>query len=408
MTDTITWEQITDFEKFDYFACGLQPFDKTHNPIPCPVYCHKYHIIFNKIAELEFENGSLTKNLKQLEEWETLMAGNYSETITLERLSPIFRNMLDRVLNISCNQEEVNLSIENIKSLQACLYKLKKEYSALQRQLNSIIREDSDAKSWKFFQMPERQSEGMEQLLRLLDRAVFKKANLDEIRQTVSIAPEYKMPQKKHTEIDNFIKKLIIRYETDSQISIQQKGKTKINVDLTSLGFKEGGRGGEHKTWDNFITALQNSPNFYWHAPENKDKKQVSTVNKKLLAFLSKKFDVDFPDKFKLIERIKGEGKGIYGFGCKIEYEDTIGDIGPKDKKAFRELFDQTVEQWEKAFSDSEKQRLFEKVHQLASEGFEKQFLTKSEVTDTISRNNWIKATLKSFQTENSTTISLK
>lgn len=245
--------------------------------------------------------------------------------------------------------------------------------------------------------------------------------NIPSKQHDVEISQKERLPQKSiaasenrlkngvvDCKTDEIVKNITIRYENDSQISIQQKGKAKTNINLTGLGFKEGGKGGERKTWDNFITALQNPPNFYWHAPENKDKQQVYQVNKRLLELLSIKFNVNFSDKFKLIERVPGAGKGVYGFGCKIEYKDITEDIGPKDKKVFRDLFFSTVEQWEKEFANSTKQRLSERIQQLASEGFEKYFLTESEVNDMFSKPDLEKETIKDFQLNNPATITPK
>ncbi|WP_321493942.1 hypothetical protein [uncultured Desulfobacter sp.] len=226
-------------------------------------------------------------------------------------------------------------------------------------------------------------------------------------REVEKGTPARKVAEETRIEADEFVKNITIRYENDSQISIQQKRKAKVNVEMTALGFRESGKGGERKTWDNFIAVLQNPPNYYWYAPEQNDKQQVYNVNKKLLKFLSTTFSVNFSDGFKLIERVSGAGKGIYGFNCKIEYKDTE-DIGSKDKNSFRDLFFSTVEKWEKAFTDKEKNHLSERIQQLASEGFEKGFLTKSEVAELFSKRDLAKETIKDFQNNNPATISHK
>ncbi|MBP8830611.1 MAG: acyl-CoA dehydrogenase family protein, partial [Desulfobacter sp.] len=123
MASYISWKEINDHR---YFAWGLQPQEEfTKKPIPCPDYCHKYHLLFKRIAEIEQKKG-------------------FPE---------------------NCSKQ-------------------KEEYFALWAQLSDITRKDPEAISWKFFQMPEVQS-NIDKLQDLLAGAVFNKAALDEIRQRI-------------------------------------------------------------------------------------------------------------------------------------------------------------------------------------------------------------------------------
>lgn len=124
MPSYISWKEINNHR---YFAWGLQPQEGfTKSPIPCPDYCHKYHLIFKKKAEIEQKKG-------------------FPE---------------------DCSKQ-------------------KEEYFALLGQLNDIKREDPEAISWKFFRMPEVQS-NIDKLKDLLAGALFNKAVVDEIRQKIS------------------------------------------------------------------------------------------------------------------------------------------------------------------------------------------------------------------------------
>ena len=66
MLEMITWEEIKSFNKFEYFALGLQPYDKRiHRSIPCPEYCHEFHILLKTPVHTD-----INSTREKLKEWE--------------------------------------------------------------------------------------------------------------------------------------------------------------------------------------------------------------------------------------------------------------------------------------------------------------------------------------------------
>ncbi|WP_020585636.1 hypothetical protein [Desulfobacter curvatus] len=187
-------------------------------------------------------------------------------------------------------------------------------------------------------------------------------------------------------EADEFVKNITIRYETDSQISIQQKGKPRVNVEMTALNFKEGG---SKVTWNNFLTVLRDSPNHYWVALQDKDRKQIGAVNDRLVAWISKDHRINFPEKYKLYRRNKTAGRGVYEFTFNIEYEET----DCVQKTTFCKNFFTLVDQFKAEVDENNKNELHDKILKLAAQGINSQVLTKKDVdaalTPTRTETDW-------------------
>lgn len=175
-------------------------------------------------------------------------------------------------------------------------------------------------------------------------------------------------------DIDDQIKNLTIRYENDTQITMQQKNKAKIPVALENLQFK-----GVGVTWNNFLKVLQDPPLHYWRCPEGADKKQIKVISDRLIEWISKNFNINFPDKYRLYEIDRTKEPGTYSFKFKIEYSDTT-ETDESSKETFRKRFFFNVKDYKKR-PDPKKIKI---IRDMATNGFLKGFLTNEEVTDAI------------------------
>jgi hypothetical protein len=194
----------------------------------------------------------------------------------------------------------------------------------------------------------------------------------------VEVAHEKPMGQS--TEVlpspDALIKTITIRYENDSQITIQQEGKQKIPIPLEQLGFRNSK---EKVVWKNFLAVLQEPPYYYWQCPEERYRKRIATINKRLIEWLINNTGLIFPPKYKLYERVKSEAPGTYCFKFKIEYSDTI-QVDQSAKETFREKFFSLLEQYKKTHANALEENLVE----MAKNGLIKGYLTETEINDAL------------------------
>lgn len=186
-----------------------------------------------------------------------------------------------------------------------------------------------------------------------------------------------KKPNVKQVEIfgneniglDKLIKNITIRYENDSQITIQRRGKQPIPVTLQNLRFQATGK---KQTWNNLLKVLQSPPNYYWDFPLN----QMKTVSQRLKEWIVKNFTIDLPDKFTLYKREKGKGPGIYSFNFNIEYSNTINE-DESSKKTFRKKF---FIELDKSLKDPHNDFIRDNISKMAKEGLIKYYFTEEEI----------------------------
>jgi len=172
--------------------------------------------------------------------------------------------------------------------------------------------------------------------------------------------------------IDLRIKNLTIQYCTDDEITIQERGKGQIPVNMKQLRFK----GGPRITWNNFLNVLQNLPH-QWFCPEDRDRQQMKTVSERLIEWMTKHLDIQFPSKYKLFELVKGQDKGTYCFKFKVEYSDTIRE-DESSIETFVKNFYLKVEDYKKNPDDDK----LKSIQKMAGDGMIKKFFTDEEVRD--------------------------
>lgn len=180
--------------------------------------------------------------------------------------------------------------------------------------------------------------------------------------------------------IDEEIKAITVRYENETEIAIQQKGKSKIPVPFEQLRFR-----GVGQTWNKFIRVLQEPPYYYWKCRliegkvSDADRRQLYEVSKRLKKWLERNLKIEFTEEYNLHEKVKGAEPGIYRFKFTIGYSDTIS-IDESSRDTFRKRFFKLIDDYTKN-SDDDK---ISKITEVASDGFERGFLSKEEVIDAL------------------------
>jgi len=120
-------------------------------------------------------------------------------------------------------------------------------------------------------------------------------------------------------DVASRIVRLTVRYENESEITIQDYGGLKQTIPADNLNF----RNQKTKAWQNFLKVLKSPPNYYWECPEDADRQALKTIDKKLQKWMSNNLGITFPDQYRLFEWVKSQKPGTYQFKFKIQYGDT-------------------------------------------------------------------------------------
>jgi hypothetical protein len=198
-----------------------------------------------------------------------------------------------------------------------------------------------------------------------------------------------KIPRKKSIDkakpipqaanVDDFIRKLKIYFENDSEIKIQEPGKEAKIYNVHVLGF----RNNRTKSWIAFIELLENQSHIYNIGPSYvKDydikRKCLSQINKKLIDFFTKHYKIKFPQKYKLYEKAKSEGKGAYKFKFKVG---VIDNAKASQSKYERYPKDKLLK---KIYELSKKDKNSEEFLIAISIAAKKEWITKDKVREMI------------------------
>jgi hypothetical protein len=136
-------------------------------------------------------------------------------------------------------------------------------------------------------------------------------------------------------EAEDFVRKLKVFYESNSEIKIQLPGKTAIAYNHAVLGFRDSGG----QVWSNFLSILEDPDNpTYYTGTAYGDKakmqrkksydvarKRLEAMNNKLIAFFKKEYGIQFPKKYKLYEQFPSDGPGIYRFKFRVGKRNEYG-----------------------------------------------------------------------------------
>jgi len=350
---------------------------------------------------------------KTLTKWRNKIENFNLDTIQIKNLPEPYFDLMDSETYLFLMDSDrymdnnvINLNLKNIEQMYASLTREKNKLDMRKNKIRTIIGDTPDLdpdcteklKSWKYFQKPKSKQHFRELMRTLRDDAVFNKNDVDRLLEKLSGKEQQSRSLDLKTnlsdELDLLISNITIQYLNDTQIIIQKnRGNKKIPIDLVNLGFRAGGK---KLTWNNFLDVLQNAPNHYWTYPRN----QLVVINTRLKKWMTDNLMISFPDKFNLYYRVRGrKEKGTYKFCFQIKYNDTI-QVGPSNKKAFRERFFSLCELFKSTDNEHEKEFLIKNIKELASEGKIKNFLLDKDIQETLhskQESNWNVMSKKAF-----------
>jgi len=190
--------------------------------------------------------------------------------------------------------------------------------------------------------------------------------------------------------VDDFIRKLRIDYENNSEVKIQEPRKGPKNYNYVSLGF----RSNEDKIWNDFINILQYSPHLYKLGPAHTfsdtfkkkmrnrdyDKKlrRLKIINEKLIEFFNNNSEVKIPENYKLYELCKEEGPGNYRF--KFQHGAEIESYEVLYEEYTQEQLVAEIEELGKKYCDTEEQVFIERIVTASKIAIRKRFLSDEEI----------------------------
>ena len=144
---------IIESEIVEYLNQGLQPYsDYDFLPIPCPDFCHEYHIKFAQSINIESAIRALNellafeKHIKKGDQSVKVRINNVVAYDTIDSICDVFKkhNGID----------DFDLSVEDIKKLKIVKNEKKEELKKIQERIHEIVNKDPEANSWKFFIKP--------------------------------------------------------------------------------------------------------------------------------------------------------------------------------------------------------------------------------------------------------------
>jgi|GEM_PF-6436351 len=199
----------------------------------------------------------------------------------------------------------------------------------------------------------------------------------------------------KNKNFEEFIKHLKIYYENNSEINIQIPKRKKNCVTANTLGFTNP----NGITWEKLLRVLQDPPHYHYVLDTSKinaDRNRLKQINDKLLTFITEKFNINPPDKYKLYELAKEKGPGVYRFKFKIMESETIDRPNPKLKKDF-------FKSATKLNQNPNDTKLKDRVYSLAAKGIDEGWLTNKDVDSVLDLSNLGKSLSKNITADNLT-----
>ncbi len=145
-------------------------------------------------------------------------------------------------------------------------------------------------------------------------------------------------PEESQTEkLEEFIRRLRVWSEFDTEIKIQKPGKKPYIANNDNLEFKNTNT----KAWKALIAVLKDPKHIIYYDKNMSAEKQIFLeIERKLLKNFSKILEIEFPKDFKLVESIKGEkGKRRFKFWITPHLEKVGEDYSECDKEQIKKEF---------------------------------------------------------------------
>jgi len=179
-------------------------------------------------------------------------------------------------------------------------------------------------------------------------------------------------PQESQEMFEKFVSELSIEQYTDEQISFKEPHKDTMPVHAKLLMFKKPGG----LTWKDLLSILNNKDlTIYTEGVGSKAAvKRVQAIDKKLIKFISTTFNITPPKGFRLYERDKTKGVGVYRFKFKLK-QNT-----PSTKAYCRENFFKLAKQYQ----DNQTHDLRTHIEIRGKEYLSKGYIKKAEIQEAL------------------------
>ena len=183
---------------------------------------------------------------------------------------------------------------------------------------------------WENFDSPINENKAI-QLTRRFHNFIYLKTDVEKLKNSEKVVPS-SVPsqasdvaeQHQGDPCEDFVRRLKFSYENDNEITIQVPGREPLICDHGRMGFK----GGKDE-WKHFIRVIKGQEHYYKYGPSktgnqtvkayDANRSRLTEINKKLVQFLAKEYDVEIPQGFKTFERAIEEGPGVQKFKFRIE-----------------------------------------------------------------------------------------
>ena len=232
MSELLDYLDIKQSEFVEYLSKGLQPYSNyDFMPIPCPDFCHEYHVKFDQQISIE----SSIRALNELLKFEKYMKeGNHSVRVQIHH--PGAYDTIASICDVFKNHNGIHdfdLSVEDIENLKIVKNKQKEKLGKIQEQTRKIVNEDPECTSWKFFFKPVNAAES-KGLVKYLNEhnTVFKSS---EVVEKLNRSPQFNTKENRKLNKPSKDDKNILACDPDTEwkdikITLIDEGAVRIKT----------------------------------------------------------------------------------------------------------------------------------------------------------------------------------
>ena len=388
---------IRDFQLLEYIQKGqLRPYDRFGLKAMPPDYQVKKINLKNAIRSKE----NLEKEKQQrLSEWDWIKKDG-----KLEFKSPKPITGFKKYFVISKRTGKIKYRpthpsgpgmVPMLRPTKLEPYEIENALKKKERDIKKLENEVNSDNPWSFYEIPkfdELAEKAMKEIMEhhYCDDEFVKLFPVLQIEDKPEISTKTKI--KPRGDIESFISKLELRFESDDTILLRETGKKAKLVTCQSLGFRDNST----RQWQDFINILQKPPHTYcvgtsWDKNQRSkkyDAKQgnLREINKKLIIFLNGQLSLSIPKNYKLYKLCPAEKPGTYKFKFKIGF-DYGYDKSYYDKHftslSKTELIDQICKLYEE-YKESEDKEIMEKIKSATIIANTKHKMSESEIGELI------------------------
>jgi hypothetical protein len=179
---------------------------------------------------------------------------------------------------------------------------------------------------WEFRAISEIPHEWIEEFWVLFDRSDQDSAKEQCVKGITEIrGPSSAIQSPEAHTCGEFVRGLRFFYENDNEVKIQEPGKKPKIYDYDRMGFSSV----EADGWKYFVRIIRGPDHYCKYGPSKTGNQKVKAydakrsrlteINKKLVRFFAKEYDLEIPQGFKTFERAIEEGPGVQKFKFQIE-----------------------------------------------------------------------------------------